>query len=55
MEALIYTAKTINNYKNCSYPNEILIKDIDSAKLAFSHDYVCAKYLNNYRSIRIFK
>ena len=54
MEAVIYSADAINCFANCNYPHEVMVKDIESAKVAFSHDYVCAKYQNNYRSIKNF-
>ena len=44
MKAVIYVSNTTNNNKNCFYPNKVIIGDEQSACLAFSHDYVCAKY-----------
>ncbi len=54
MVAVIYAADVVDCPANCSYQKEIAVKDIDSAKEAFSHDYVCAKYLDNRRSIKNF-
>ena len=47
----IYYSNCIQQYNNCLYPNEIDVTDIESLKKAVSHDYVCAKYKDNYRSI----
>lgn len=47
----IYYSNCTQQYNNCLYPNEIYITDIESLKKAVSHDYVCAKYKDNYRSI----
>lgn len=47
----IYYSNCIQQYNNCLYPNEINVTDIESLKKAVSHDYVCAKYKDNYRSI----
>lgn len=47
----IYYSNCIQQYNNCLYPNEIDVADIESLKRAVSHDYVCAKYKDNYRSI----
>lgn len=47
----IYYSNCIQQYNNCLYPNEIDVADIESLKKAVSHDYVCAKYKDNYRSI----
>ncbi len=47
----VFTANCIGNVANCLYPNEIAITDEKSAKEAFSHDTVYAKYKGNYRSI----
>ena len=54
MKAVIYVSNTTNNNKNCFYPNKVIIGDEQSACLAFSHDYVCAKYKDNYRSQKNF-
>lgn len=47
----IYCSNCIQQYNNCLYPNEVEVTDIESLKKAVSHDYVCAKYKDNYRSI----
>ena len=47
----IYYSNCIQQYNNCLYPNEVDATDIESLKKAVSHDYVCAKYKDNYRSI----
>jgi hypothetical protein len=55
MKLEIYSSNYINNPQNCLYPNKLIIKDETSAKEAFSHDYVCAKYKDDYRSIDTFQ
>ena len=52
MEAVIYASEVLDCPANCSYQREVLVKDVESAKIAFSHDYVCAKYKNGRRSIK---
>ena len=47
----IYYSNCIQQYNNCLYPIEIDVTDVESLKKAVSHDYVCAKYKDNYRSI----
>lgn len=47
----IYYSNCIQQYNNCLYPNEVDVTDIESLKKTVSHDYVCAKYKDNYRSI----
>lgn len=47
----IYCSNCIQQYNNCLYPNEIDVIDAESLKKAVSHDYVCVKYKDNYRSI----
>ena len=46
----IYYANCTENPTNCRYPNKIDIMDAASAKECFSHDYVCCKFKNDYRS-----
>lgn len=46
----IYYANCTENPTNCRYPNKIDIMDAASAKECFSHDYVCCKFKNHYRS-----
>jgi len=50
----IYTSNVLNNNKNKGYPIEVDVFDEDSLIKAVSHDYVCAKYKNNQRSIENF-
>ena len=45
----IYYSNCIQQYNNCLYLNEVDVTDIESLKKAVSHDYVCAKYKDNYR------
>lgn len=54
MNLTIFSSNTTNNAKNCSYPHEHTITDIESARIALSTDYVCARYKNNYRNINNF-
>ena len=51
MNAKLHYADSLQQYNNCIYNHEIEITDIETLKQAVSHDYVCAKYKNNYRSI----
>ncbi len=50
----VYAADCVNNPTNCHYPREIVIADVEIAKEALSKDIVCAKYKNDYRSIKNF-
>lgn len=54
MNLTIFSSNTTNNAKNCSYPHEHTITGIDTARIALSTDYVCARYKNNYRNINNF-
>lgn len=54
MEATIYTSETVGRPENCIYAKSVVVKDLTSAKEAFSHDYVCAEYVNSYRAIKNF-
>ena len=47
----VFAANCRGNEENCSYPHEIQISNIDTAKKAFTRDTVFAAYKNNYRSI----
>ncbi len=47
----IFYSNCIQQYNNCLYPNEIDVTNVESLKKAVSHDYVCVKYKDNYRSI----
>ncbi len=45
----LYSSNVIGVQTNCRYPNEHTIIDETSFCKAVSHDFVCAKYKNNYR------
>lgn len=47
----LYTSNSCGVATNCSYPNEVVIKNLNSLKDATINDYVVAKYKQNYRSI----
>ena len=46
----IYQASCMGKASNCEYPHEIRVTDAESLKLAVRRDYVCARYMNAYRS-----
>lgn len=46
----IYYADCRGQETNCLYPHKASLMDPESFKEAVSHDYVCAKYKNNYRT-----
>lgn len=46
----LYSANVIGNKWNCLYPNPVEVNDEKSLMAAVVHDYVCARYRNNYRS-----
>lgn len=46
----VYTSNSCGVAKNCKYPNEIIIKNLEDLKIATHKDYVVAKYKDNYRS-----
>ena len=46
----LYRADLINSPGNCLYPHKITVTDADILKTAVCKDYVCAEYMNNYRS-----
>ncbi len=46
----LYRADLISSPGNCLYPHMITVTDADSLKTAVCKDYVCAEYMNNYRS-----
>lgn len=46
----IYSSNFLNNQANCLYPNEVEVNSIEDFKRAVSHDYVCAKYKDDYRN-----
>jgi Na+-driven multidrug efflux pump len=50
----IYKSDFVCNPGNCVFPHEVKITDIASAIEAFSKDYTCALFKNNYRSIENF-
>lgn len=45
----LYNANTIENCKNCEYPNKIQVFDADSLRRAVRYDYVGVELRNNYR------
>ena len=51
----IYYADFRGNETNCRYPHKASLMDPESFREAVSHDYVCAKYKNNYRSTENFE
>lgn len=46
----LYSADFINAPSNCSYPHKFEITDAAVLADAVKRDYVCAEYMNNYRS-----
>ncbi len=50
MQLTFYTSDKLGAEHNCTYAKEIKVTNLESLKEAVSHDYVCAKYKNNYRS-----
>ena len=46
----LYSADFINAPSNCSYPHKFEITDAAALADAVKRDYVCAEYMNNYRS-----
>ena len=46
----IYFADCLGRENNCLYPHKATITDAESLAQAVSHDYVCARYKNNYRN-----
>ena len=46
----LYSADFINAPSNCSYPHKFDVTDAASFVDAVSRDYVCAEYINHYRS-----
>ena len=46
----LYSADFINAPSNCSYPHKFEITDAATLADAVKRDYVCAEYMNNYRS-----
>lgn len=50
MTFTLYSTDSINTPSNCIYPNKTEVTDSTSLANAVSHDYVCAEYLNSYRS-----
>lgn len=45
----LYVSNVVGAQTNCRYPNEHDITDEESFRNAVTHDFVCAKYKNNYR------
>ena len=50
MMLTLYSADYINAPSNCSYPHKFEITDAAVLADAVKRDYVCAEYMNNYRS-----
>ena len=50
----VFTANCRGDATNCLYPHRIEIADETSAVAAFSRDFVCAEYRNNYRNVENF-
>ena len=50
----VFAANCRGDATNCLYPHRIEITDATSAVAAFSRDFVCAEYRNNYRSVENF-
>ena len=46
----LYSADFIGAPSNCSYPHKFEITDAAVLADAVKRDYVCAEYMNNYRS-----
>ena len=51
----IYYSDVVGKAENCLYPHKAEITDKASLVKAVSRDYVCAEYMNNYRSNDNFK
>ena len=47
---IVFAANCRGDATNCMYPHRIEVTDEASAVAAFSRDFVCAEYRNNYRS-----
>ncbi|MDD4366048.1 MAG: DUF3987 domain-containing protein [Eubacteriales bacterium] len=47
---IAYVATCRENTSNCLYPNRVEIRDVESAKEAFSFDCVFAQFKDNYRN-----
>ena len=47
---IVFAANRRGDATNCMYPHRIEVTDEASAVAAFSRDFVCAEYRNNYRS-----
>ncbi len=50
----LFSSKCTGVSSNCLYPEKIEVFDAETLKKAISHDYVCAKYKENYRNINNF-
>ena len=50
MNFTLFSADITGNAGNCSYPHRIEVTDAETLRQAVCHDYVCAEYMNNYRS-----
>lgn len=51
MQLIFYTADCTGNAKNCKYPRKVVVTNAEDLKEAVRKDHVCAKYMNNYRSV----
>ena len=51
---MVFAANCRGDATNCLYPHRIEITDATSAMAAFSRDFVCAEYRNNYRNVENF-
>ena len=50
MNFTLYSADCIGQTGNCLYPHKFDVTDEAAFAQAVSHDYVCAEYMNHYRS-----
>ena len=50
----LYTADCVGNADNCYYPHPVLIDSKEKLQAALKHDFVCAKYAGNHRSVSDF-
>jgi putative DNA primase/helicase len=54
MQLILYTADTVSDAKNCSYPHRVEVMSAEDLRKAVKMDHVCAEYRNNYRSVENF-
>lgn len=50
MEFTLFSADTLGDARNCTYPNRLSVTDEESLARAVSRDYVCAEYEGGRRS-----